>query len=189
SEKRRGVAGARADLERPIGRFRRESSEHERNHAGLADGLVLPDGKGAIFVRSLGVLGAHELVPRDLAECSEDPRILDTRIPRDVACQALTLFFSYDFDHGISSCARSAHFATDGTIVRCECHPCREEAERGSLTRSRRCAGRASRFSSCSRMRAFAPRKKTPAAPLTWSSCRAIVSIAGRCRRSTSRPE
>ena len=95
-EQRRGVARAGADLERPIGRLRSQRVEHERDHARLADGLSVADGKRAIFVGAGGPAPRTKRCRGTRETRRGSAFVVDAGIPRDVTRQALALVGSID---------------------------------------------------------------------------------------------
>ena len=64
AQQRRGVARACSDFEHSVLRPHVELRQHERDHAGLADGLLVTDRQRAIGVGLPGLLG-HEAVSRN----------------------------------------------------------------------------------------------------------------------------
>ena len=87
----RSVAAASADLEGAIRRGAVERFEHDRDHGGLADGLLLQQGQRAILVgRGAARLG-HEPVTRDSAEGRQDLRVRDPGALAKLGDQPLSL--------------------------------------------------------------------------------------------------
>ena len=76
------IAGAGADLEYAIRDAKVEQLGHARDDVGLRDGLSLADRERVVAVRDGTILGADELLPRDVGHRVEDAGVMDAKSPQ-----------------------------------------------------------------------------------------------------------
>ena len=69
------IAGARANLEHPVGRLDLRRLRHERDDEGLGNGLGLGDGQGPVLIGLIDEFGIDEALARNLSEGLQDARI------------------------------------------------------------------------------------------------------------------
>jgi hypothetical protein len=75
------IAGTRSNLENFIGGGELEGVKHESNNVRLRDGLVVPDGKGMVFVGLGTIRFRDKSMAGDAEHSMQDPRIRDAAIP------------------------------------------------------------------------------------------------------------
>lgn len=92
AEERCCVTGAGSHLEHAIRGCWLQRREHDRDHAGLTDGLTVPHGERRILISARELRVRNEYVSGNARERGEQPRVRDARLPRNGVHQLLPRF-------------------------------------------------------------------------------------------------